>query len=137
MLLLKEWNRQRKGEDGDTYRDRIGDPPLHICEAYERSVIDVLANDGASVQGNPQPAACPCTAIPVPNKFPGERGVMRANMIPFLLVIFRLMEQTCPHVEVRRRNWRATSKWKELTDRFFDRTDGMGRIFQLWAGEDG
>ena len=41
------------------------------------------------------------------------------------------------HVEVGRRNQRATSKWKELTDRFFDRTDGMGRNFQLWAGEDG
>ncbi len=28
-------------------------------------------------------------------------------------------------------------QWKELTDRFFDQTDGIGRIFQLWAGEDG
>ena len=52
-----------------------------------RSVTDV------AVQGNPQPAARSRAARPVPDKFPGERGIMRANMIPFLLVIFRLMEQ--------------------------------------------
>ena len=88
VRLLEEWNHQQEGKDGDTYQNRIGDPPPHICEAYERSLIDVDANDGTSVQGNPQPAARPCTETPVPDKFPGERGVMRANMIPFLLVIF-------------------------------------------------
>ena len=62
-------------------------PPQHICDANMRSVTDV------AVQGNPQPAARSCAATPVPDKFPGERGVKRANMIPFLLVIFRLMEQ--------------------------------------------
>ena len=110
VRLLDEWNRQREGKDGDTYQDRIGNPPPHICKAYERSLIDVDANDGASVQGNLQPAAHPCTDTPVPDKFPGERGVMRVNMIFFLLVIFQLMEQICPHVEVGRRNQRATSK---------------------------
>ncbi len=137
MRLLEEWNRQREGKDGGTYQDRSGDPSLHICKAYERSLIDVDTNDGASVQGNPQPAAHPHTETPVPDKFPGESGVMRANMIPFLLVICWLMEQICLHVEVGRCNQRATSKWNKLTDRFFDRTDGMGRNFQLWAGEDG
>ena len=110
MRLLDEWNRQRESEDGDTYQDRIGNPPPHTCKAYECSLIDVDANDGASVQGNLQPAAHPCTDTPVPDKFPGERGVMRVNMIFFLLVIFQLMEQICPHVEVGRRNQRATSK---------------------------
>jgi hypothetical protein len=47
------------------------------------------------------------------------------------------MEQICPHIEVGSCNWWAMFKWKELTDRFFDQTDGMGRNFQLWAGEDG
>jgi hypothetical protein len=136
-LLLEEWSRQRDDEDGDKYLAWIGDTPQHICEAYERSVTDVDANIGAAVQGDRQHVARHHTPTPVSKKFPGERGVMRANIIPFLLVIFRLMEQICPHVEVGSRNRRATSKWKELTDRFFDRTDGMGRNFQLWAGEDG
>lgn len=70
-------------------------------------------------------------------KFPGERGVMRTSMIPFLLVIFRLMAQIRPHVEAGIRNRRATTKWIELFDRFFDRTDGTGRSFQLWVGEHG
>jgi hypothetical protein len=102
VRLLDEWNRQREGEDGDTYTNRIGYPPQHICEAYERSLIDVDANDGASFQGNLQPAARPRANTPVPDKFPGERGIMRANMILFLLVIFRLMEQICPHFEIER-----------------------------------
>jgi hypothetical protein len=136
-LFLKEWSRQREDEDGDEYLARIGDPPQHICKAHERSVIDVDANIDAAVQGDHQHAARHRTPTPVSEKFPGERGVMRANMILFLLVIFRLMEQICPHVEVGSPNWRATSKWKELTDQFFDRTDGMRRNFQLWAGEDG
>jgi hypothetical protein len=58
-------------------------------------------------------------------------------MIPFLLVIFRLMEQICLHVEVGSCKRRTTSKWKKLTDWFFDRTDGIRRNIQLWAGEDG
>ena len=74
MRLLDEWNRQQEGKDGDTYRDRIGYPPPHICEAYECSLIDVDPNDGALVQGNLQPAARPRTNTPVPDKFPGERG---------------------------------------------------------------
>ena len=64
----------------------------------------------AAVQGGPQAAVgnrAPTprsktgnrTPTPGPEehqaliKFPGERGVMRASMIPFLLVIFRLMAQ--------------------------------------------
>ena len=70
-------------------------------------------------------------------KFPGERGVMRASMIPFLLVIFRLMAQIRPHVEVGGRNRRGTTKWMELFDRFFDRADGTGRSFQMWVGDHG
>jgi hypothetical protein len=27
--------------------------------------------------------------------------------------------------------------WKELYQRFFDRTDGVGRQFELWGGDDG
>ena len=73
----------------------------------------------------------------VPKKFPGEKGIMRPNMVPFLLVIFSLMDTIRPHVEVGHRNSRATSKWKELYQRFFDRTDGVGRQFELWGGDDG
>ena len=129
--LLEEWNCQREGEDDDGYQALISDPPQHICDVHMRSVTDV------AVQGNPQPAARSRAATPVPDKFPGEGGIMRANMIPLLLVILRLMEQICPHVEVASRNWRATSIWKDLTDHFFDQTDGMGRNFQLWEGEHG
>ena len=50
----------------------------------------------------------------VPKKVPGEKGIMRPNMAPFLLVIFSLMDTVRPHVEVGHRNSRATSKWKEL-----------------------
>jgi hypothetical protein len=70
----------------------------------------------------------------VPKKFPGEKGIMRPNMAPFLLVIFSLMDTVRPHVEVGHRNSRATSKWKELYQCFFDRTDGVGRQFELWGG---
>ena len=58
-------------------------------------------------------------------------------MIPFSLVIFRLMVQIHPHVEVGSRNRRATTKWMELFDRFFDRADGTGRSFQMWVGDHG
>jgi hypothetical protein len=58
-------------------------------------------------------------------------------MIPFLLVIFRLMAQIRPHVEVGIRNRQATTKWMELFDRFFDRADGTGMSFQMWVGEHG
>ena len=60
---------------------------------------------------------------------------MHPNMAPFLLVIFSLMDTVRPHVEVGHRNSRATSKWKELYQRFFDRTDGVGRQFELWGGD--
>jgi len=108
----------------------------------------------AAVQGGPQAAAgnrAPtprsetgnCTSTPGPEehqaliKFPGEHGVMRASMIPFLLVIFRLMVQIHPHVEVGSRNRRATTKLMELFDCFFDRADGTGRSFQMWVGNHG
>ena len=74
-----------------------------------------------------------CTAQPddqVPKTFPGEKRIMRPNMAPFLLVIFSLMDTVRPHVEVGHRNSRATLKWKELYQRFFDRTDGVGRQFE-------
>jgi hypothetical protein len=47
---------------------------------------------------------------PVPRKFPGEKGIMRPNMIPFMLVIFSLMDTIRPHVKVGNRNSRATTK---------------------------
>jgi hypothetical protein len=97
-LLLEEWSRQRHNEDGDEYLARISNPPQHICKAHERSVIDVDANIGAAVQGDRQHAAHHRAPTPVSKKIPGERGIMRANMIPLLLVIFRLMEQICPHI---------------------------------------
>jgi len=50
----------------------------------------------------------------VPKKIPEEKGIMRPNMAPFLLVIFSLMDTVQPHVKVGHRNSRATSKWKEL-----------------------
>jgi hypothetical protein len=50
----------------------------------------------------------------VPKKIPREKGIMRPNMNPFLLVIFSLMDMVQPHVKVGHPNSRATSKWKEL-----------------------
>jgi hypothetical protein len=73
----------------------------------------------------------------VPAKFPGKKGVLRANMIPFMIIIFCLMQQIRPHVEIGSRNCKGTAKWKELFDCFFDQTDGMGRNFTLWVGDDG
>ncbi len=55
-------------------------------------MINVDANIGGAVQGDCQHAARHRALTPESKKFPGERGIMRANMIPFLLVIFRLME---------------------------------------------
>ncbi len=63
----------------------------------------------------------------VPKKIPGEKGIMHPNMAPFLLVIFSLMDTVRPHVKVGHRNSRVTLKWKELHQRFFDHTDGVGR----------
>jgi hypothetical protein len=74
---------------------------------------------------------------PVPRKFPGKKGIMRPNITPFVIVIFSLMDMICPHVEVGDRNSRATAKWKELFERFFHRTDGVGWQFELWEGNDG
>ncbi len=107
--------------------------------------VDLTANDGA----DPVPAAgippmvqhCTSTprpeSQPVPAKFPGKKGVLRANMIPFMIVIFRLMQQIRLHIEIGSRNRKGTAKWKELFDCFFDQTDGMGRNFTLWVGDDG
>ena len=38
--LLRRWDRQRDDEDQDEYRDRIGNPPDHIIEAYEHGSAD-------------------------------------------------------------------------------------------------
>jgi hypothetical protein len=97
--------------------------------------VDLTANDGA----DPAPAA----GIPpmaqrrastpqpesqlVPAKFPGKKGVLRTSMIPFMIVIFCLMKQIRPHIEIGSRNRKGTAKWKDLFDHFFDGTDGMGR----------
>jgi hypothetical protein len=74
---------------------------------------------------------------PVPRKFSGKKGIMRPNMIPFVLVIFSLMDTIRPHIKVGNCNSRATAKWKELFQRFFHRTDGVGWQFELWEGDDG
>jgi hypothetical protein len=74
---------------------------------------------------------------PVPRKFPGKKGIMHPNMIPFVLIIFLLVDTICPHIEVGSRNSRATTKWKELFEHFFHRTDSVGRQFELWEGDDG
>ncbi len=107
--------------------------------------VDLTADDGA----DPAPAAgippmaqrCASTPRPerqlVPAKFPGKKGVLRANMIPFMIVIFCLMQQIRPHVEIGSRNRKGTAKWKELFDCFFGQTNGMGRNFTLWVGDDG
>jgi hypothetical protein len=103
--------------------------------------VDLTADDGA----DPVPAA----GIPpmvqrrtltsssesqmVPAKFPSEKGVLHANMTPFMIVIFRLMQQVRPHIEFGSCNCKGTAKWKELFDRFFDQTDGMERNFTLWV----
>jgi len=43
---------------------------------------------------------------------------MRPNMTPLVLVFFSLMDMVRPQVKVGHRNIRATSKWKELYQRF-------------------
>jgi hypothetical protein len=63
----------------------------------------------------------------VPRKFPGKKGIMHPNMIPFVLVIFSLMDTICPHVEVGNCNSRATAKWKELFQSFFT-------VLMVWVG---
>ena len=35
----------------------------------------------------------------VPRKFPGEKGIMCPNMIPFVFAIFPLMDRFQPHVK--------------------------------------
>jgi hypothetical protein len=74
---------------------------------------------------------------PVPRKFPSKKRIMHPNMIPFVLVIFSLMDMIQPHVEVGICNSRATAKWKELFQHFFHRTDVVGWQFELWEGDDG
>jgi hypothetical protein len=108
--------------------------------------VDLTANDGT----DPAPAA----GIPLivqrrtstpnsesqlvgPAKFPGKKGVLCANITPFMIVIFRLMQQIRLHIEIGSRNGKRTAKWKELFDRFFNQTDGMGRNFTLWVGDNG
>jgi hypothetical protein len=44
-------------------------------------------------------------------------------MTPFIIVIFCLMQQIRPHVEIGSCNRKGTAKWKELFDCFFDQTD--------------
>ena len=36
QALLAEWSRQRLGEEFDEFQHRIGNPPEHICVAFER-----------------------------------------------------------------------------------------------------
>jgi hypothetical protein len=107
--------------------------------------VDLTADDGADpapAAGTP-PMVQRCTSTPhsesqlAPAKFPSKKGVLRANMTLFMIVILRLMQQIRPHVEIGSRNHKGTAKWKELFDCFFDQTDGMGRNFTLWVGEDG
>jgi hypothetical protein len=85
---------------------------------------DLTADDGADpapAAGIP-PMAQHCTSTPhpesqlVPAKFLGEKGVLRANMTPFMIVIFRLMQQIRPHIEIGSRNRKGTAKWKKLFD---------------------
>jgi hypothetical protein len=107
--------------------------------------VDLTANDGT----DPAPAAgIPLmaqrhTSTPhpesqlAPAKFPGKKGVLRANMTPFMIVIFSLMQQIRLLVEIGSCNRKGTAKWKELFDCFLDQTDGMGRNFTLWVGDDG
>jgi hypothetical protein len=89
---------------------------------------DLTANDGtdpAPAAGIP-PMAQRCASTPrpesqlVPAKFPGEKGVLHAIMILFMIVIFCLMQQIRPHTEIGSRNLKRTAKWKEIFDCFFD-----------------
>jgi hypothetical protein len=107
--------------------------------------VDLTADDGADTApaaGIP-PMAQRRTLTPhpesqlAPTKFPGKKGVLRAKMTPFMIVIFHLMQQIRPHVEIGSRNRKGTAKWKELFDLFFNRTNGMGQNFTLWVGDDG
>ena len=65
--------------------------------------------------------------------FPGNKSAQNSNYIPLFLFIYQLMEQIRPHVEVATRSRRSSALWKELHDRFFDRTSGQGRNFDLWT----
>jgi hypothetical protein len=107
--------------------------------------VDLTSKDGADpapATGIP-PMVQHCASTPQPEsqlvaaKFPGKKGVLHANMIPFTIVIFRLMQQIRLHVEIGSHICKGTAKWKELFDCFFDQTDCMGRSFMLWVGNNG
>jgi hypothetical protein len=44
------------------------------------------------------PRRSPGPGDTVPRRFPGEKGILRPNMIPFMIVIFSLIEVIQPHV---------------------------------------
>ncbi len=80
--------------------------------------VDLTANDGADpapATGIP-PMAQHCASTPqpesqlVPAKFPGKNGVLRANMIQLTIVIFHLMQQIRPYIEIGSRNGKGTAK---------------------------
>jgi hypothetical protein len=105
--------------------------------AASLSIAAPSATVAAATTAAPCLPAVRCAAQPddpVPRKSPGKKEIMRPNMIPFVLVIFSLMDTIGPHVKVGNRNSRATAKWKELFEHFFHRTDGVGWQFELWEG---
>jgi hypothetical protein len=108
--------------------------------AASLSIAAPSATVAVATTAAPHLPAVRCAAQPddlVPRKFPGEKGIMCPNMIPFVLVIFSIMDTIRPHIEVGNRNSRATAKQKELFQCFFPRTDGLGQQFELWEGDNG
>jgi hypothetical protein len=108
--------------------------------AASLSIATPSATVAAATTAAPRlPAVCHAAQSddPVPRKFPGKKGIMHPDMIPFMLVIFSLMDTICSHVKVGNCNSRVIAKWKELFQRFFHRTDGVGWQFELWVGDDG
>jgi hypothetical protein len=102
-------------------------PPVLLAE-HSVSLLGMAMGAASLSIAAPSTTAAPrlpaayCAAQPddpVPRKFPGKKGIIRPNRIPFVLIIFSLVYTIRPHVEVGSRNSRATAKWKELFKRFF------------------
>jgi hypothetical protein len=53
QALLAEWNSQQLGEEFDVFQQRIGDPPEHICAAFERVCnADAAADNFVKIADN-------------------------------------------------------------------------------------
>ena len=74
---------------------------------------------------------------PLGKVFPGPAGVMHERMVPYLMVVFQLMQSVSPHKEAGPRNRANAAGWKQIFDIFFHPVTGQGRLFKRWTGPEG